>query len=99
MENKIIKDSIRCLSCGVFLSMKRSNDTKVGSNWRCMNSFCNKYQTTVSLMSECFLDKFNNKPRKIIKTLIHLSKGISIAKIFLIDSLREYFFNSLFFFL
>ena len=46
-------------------------------------------------MSGCFLDKFNNKPRKIIKAVIHLSQGISIAKIFLIDSLREYLIHSL----
>ncbi|KRH94814.1 hypothetical protein M153_1370007595 [Pseudoloma neurophilia] len=89
MKKQIINDSRRCMSCGVFMCMKNTKDTKMGFNWRCINTICNKYRTAVSLFNCSFFDEFNSKPRKIIKAVIHLLRGLSIRKISRIENINK----------
>ncbi|KRH93263.1 hypothetical protein M153_1210000206, partial [Pseudoloma neurophilia] len=40
VRNNLIKDSVLCRSCGVAMVMKKTKDTKIGYNWRCLNYLC-----------------------------------------------------------
>ena len=71
------------------MCMKKTKDAKIGYNWRCLNKICNKYQTTISIFAQSFLEKFNSKARKALEALIHMSADTKPAKIANIKSLNK----------
>ncbi|KRH94030.1 hypothetical protein M153_4180005224 [Pseudoloma neurophilia] len=68
--------------------MKKTKDTKIGYNWRCLNYLCQKYQTTKSLVFESFFESFKCV-RSTLAAMIHLSQDVKIEKVAIFSKLSK----------
>jgi hypothetical protein len=66
IEERLIYDSMDCLHCNQGMILTEFNKSILGLNWRCCNSNCDHFQTTLSIIHCSF---FQNSPIDIVKYL------------------------------
>lgn len=73
-EKKLIFDSLECVHCSIEMKLSRFNGSPLGFNWRCLNTECKHYQTTLSVLHGSFFENSALSPIKTLKIVFYLLK-------------------------
>jgi hypothetical protein len=73
-EKRLIYDGSQCEHCRRDMHSKMFLQSEVGYNWRCMNSACSYYLTSLSALHCSFFHNSCIGVKKIIKTIYYLCK-------------------------
>ena len=70
IKRRLIPDNQLCNHCGLAMAIKLAKHTSDGLNWRCKNSECDKYKTTLSIRTDLCIVDTSTQPATGFATLI-----------------------------
>ena len=95
LEKNLIYQSVRCSFCFEEKVIKTTKDNYFGYNFRCMNTICNKYQTTTSIFKDSFFDKSKVHIKLFLRALFYISTGVCSSDIMQFTLLKKTFFKKI----
>ena len=69
IDKRLIHDNQLCIHCNFIMKLNLSKRTSDGITWKCKNSKCNKYETTLSIRTNYWLGNFKIPIKSIIKAI------------------------------
>ena len=88
-QNRQILGSMQCLYCHTEMALKQTRDHIDGYEWRCINSQCNKYETSRSVRVLSWMEIYRSSSFDLYRVLYYYSQYLKLKDIVRMSSLGE----------